>query len=228
MADNFSGYITRVRQMLHEVDEDASMWSPTFLKQIFNDNYRLRCTQLIMSFEGYFVEIATRDLVADQARYAWPAGFERLIKLELVRTDGSTIPLKRYERHMGMNPASTTSSSGDSYLPHYRPIGSGFVFEPTPSESVTNGIRLEYCALPAELVADDDTLHPDFPRTYTSLLVYDTAVAALDSEHLLENGQATTIVRLRNEFDINFDRYLDSRMTALNSITPFGGHYLDS
>jgi len=227
-AETFGNYIIRVRQFLHETDEDASMWSPTFLKQIFNDSYRLRCTQLIMAFEGYFTEVATRSIVADQARYAWPAGFERAIKVELVRTGGATVPVHRYERHIGMNPAAGSSGDADSYLPTYRPIGSGFVFEPTPTTAVTNGIRLEYCGLPAELVADDDVIHPDFPKTYVSLVIYDTAVAALDSEHLMENGQPTTIVRLRNEFDVMFSRYIDSRMISLNSVTPFVGHFSDS
>lgn len=225
-AATLGGYVERVRGMLHEADADASMWSADFLKQIFNDSYRLRCTQLIMSFEGYFVEIAVRSLVADQSRYAWPAGFERLNKMELVRTDDSTTIVHRYERHIEKN--YSPQSGGDSYLPSYRPIGSGFVLEPGPSEDVTDGLRIEYCALPAELVHDNDTIHPDFPQTYTSLLVYDTATAALDSEHLLESGQATTIVRLRAEFEVNWERYIDNRMIALNSVTPWMGHYGDA
>jgi hypothetical protein len=226
MADNFGGYVTRVRGILHEANSDASMWSDSFIKQMLNDNYRLRCTQLIMAFEGYFIEIAERNIVADQSRYAWPAGFERLIKLELNRTDGSTVPLARYERHDSRNYA--PQAGGDSYHPNYRPIGSGFVLEPGPTEAVTNGLRIEYCALPAELIADDDVLHPDFPRTYVSLLIYDSAVAALDSEHLMENGQPTTIVRLRNEYELSFERYIDGRMVSLDSVTPFVGHYGDS
>jgi hypothetical protein len=196
------------------------------MKQIFNDHYRLRCSQLIMAFEGYFTEIATRSLVEDQARYAWPAGFERLLKMELVRTDDSTSIIQRYERHIGKNYA--PQSGGDVYQPTYRPIGSGFVLEPGPNEDVADGLRIEYCALPAELVVDGDTLHPDFPKTFVALLVYDTAVAALDSEHLLETGQASTIVRLRNDFEINWERYIDGRMVSLDSVTPFGGHYFDA
>jgi len=226
MAETFGAYITRVRGILHEADSDASMWSDSFLKQIFNDHYRLRCSQLIMAFEGYFTEIAVRSLVADQSRYAWPAGFERLLKMELVRTDESTTIVHRYERHIGKNYA--PQSGGDVYAPTYRPIGSGFVLEPGPNEDVTDGLRIEYTALPAELVADSDTLHPDFPKTYVSLLVYDTACAALDSEHLLETGNMSTIVKLRTDFEINWERYIDGRMVSLNSVTPFGGHYFDS
>jgi hypothetical protein len=226
MAEIFGDYITRVRRVLHETDEDTSMWSPEFLKQIFNDNYRLRCSQLIMAFEGFFIEIAERNIVANQSRYAWPAGFERLMKMELVRDDDTTVPVLRFERHAGSNPP--PSSGGDAYYPKYRPIGSGFVLEPGPDTTVTNGLRIEYCALPAELTVDADILHPDFPKTYVSLLVYDTAVAALDSEHLMESGQATTIVRLRNEYDVNWERYIDGRMVSRNNVTPFTGHYYDA
>ena len=226
MAEIFGDYISRVRGFLHEGDADASMWSDAFLKQIFNDHYRLRCSQLVMAFEGYFTEIAIRDLVEDQARYAWPAGFERCMKMELVRTDESTTIVHRYERHIGKNYA--PQSGGDVYAPTYRPIGSGFVLEPGPNEGVTDGLRIEYTALPAELVVDADIIHPDFPKTYVALLVYDTACAALDSEQLLESGNLMTVQKLRTDFEINWERYIDGRMVSLNSVTPFGGHYFDA
>lgn len=218
-AENLGGYIERVRRFLHEINEATSHYSDTFLKQIFNDAYRRRCAQLVMAHEGYFTDVATRDLKADQERYAWPNGFERLLKMELVRTDGRTVPLRRQERHYSIK--STSSGTQDSYLPTYRPIGSGFVLEPAPSEDITGGLRIEYTGVPAELEADEDVLHPDFPKTFSSLLVYDTVVTALDSDDLMENGVVKTVLRLRLEYDEDFMRFIDSRMTGLSSITPF-------
>lgn len=219
MPENLGGYITRVRQILHEIKESSSHYSNTFLKQLFNDNYRRRCTQLTMAHEGYFTDIATRDLVAEQERYAWPNGFERLLKMEIVRSDGRTVPVIRQERHYATK--QTASTGVDVFMPTYRPVGSGFVLEPAPSESKTDALRIEYVGLPAELEDDADELHADFPRSFASLLVYDTVASSLDSEDLIENGMVTSILRLRQEFELDFERYIDSRMISLSKITPF-------
>lgn len=225
--ETFAGYIQRIRRMIHEVNATNSFHTDDLLKELFNDQYRMRSSELAVAFEGYFTDVAVTDIVADQARYAWPPGFERLSKLERVREDGSTVPIQRFERHEHTNHASN-SAGGDHYNPEYRPLGSGFVLEPTPSESVTDGLRIEYYGLPARLTADGDTLHADFPLTFASLLVYDTVVAALDTELMQENGVVKTILRLRSEFEFRWERYIDGRMTSLNNIVPFVGHYSDS
>ena len=212
--------------MLHEVTASASYHTDDLLKELFNDQYRMRCNELVIAHEGYFTDIAITDLVASQARYPWPPGFERLIKIEIVRDDGSTIPIQRDERHEHGNP--TPSASGENYWPHYRPIGSGFVLEPAPADDDTDALRLEYYGLPARLTADGDTLHADFPLTFASLLVYDTVVAALDTELMQENGVVKTILRLRQEFEIKWERYIDGRMTAITAVVPFITSYEDA
>lgn len=224
-SETFAGYIQRVRRMLHEVTSGASYHSDDLLKELFNDQYRLRCSELAVAHEGYFTDVAITDLVADQARYPWPPGFERLIKLELVRDDGATVPVQRFERHEHVNRA--PQASGEAYWPHYRPIGSGFVLEPAPNDDDVDALRIEYYGLPARLTADGDTLHADFPLTFASLLVYDTVVAALDTELMQENGQVKTILRLRSEFELRWERYIDGRITSQNNVVPFVGNYID-
>lgn len=224
--ETFAGYIQRVRRFLHEVNANASFYTDDLLKELFNDQYRRRCAQLSMAFEGYFVDVAEADIEANQARYAWPPGFERLHKLELVRSDGRTVPIQRFERHEWVNPSAQTG--GDNYLPNFRPVGSGFILEPAPKESVTDGLRIEYVGLPARLVADGDTLHADFPITFASLLVYDTVIASLDSELMQENGMVKTVLRLRQEFEWDWERYIDNRVKSPNRVTPFHGPYADA
>jgi len=225
-SETFSGYIQRVRRMLHEVTASASYHTDDLLKELFNDQYRMRCNELVIAHEGYFTDVAVTDLVASQSRYPWPPGFERLIKLEMVRDDGSTFPIQRYERHEGVNP--TPSASGDNYLPNYRPIGSGFVLEPAPNDDDIDALRIEYYGLPARLTAGGDTLHADFPLTFASLLVYDTVVAGLDTELMQENGVVKTILRLRSEFEIKWERYVDGRITSQSAVVPFCGNYGDA
>lgn len=233
MADqnspNLAGYIIRIRNWLHETAATKSYFTDDFLKRLFNSNYRRRCAQLVMAHEGYFTMVATRDLVADQSKYAWPPGHQRTQKLELVRTDGTTDPIIPNERHYARNvPPGVGSGGQDTYMPTWRPISGGFVLEPGPKESVTGGLRIEYHGLPALLTDDDDDIHTDFPRSYDELLILDTVVAALDSEHLAETGMARTVLRERQEYEWDFLRFIDQRVVRISRVTPFVPHYGDA
>lgn len=226
ISDNLSGMRSRVRRWLHELTSTTSFWSDSFIDQQVNVAYRRRCAQLVMSFEGYFVNVATRDLVADQERYAWPPGFERLLKVELVRSNGNRSIVMREERHFASH-NSNASGGRDSYIPNYRSIGGGLVLEPAPQESVTDGLRIEYTGLPALMEADGDSMHADYPRSFDELVILDAVVACIDSENVLEIGQARTVLRQRQEWEVDFERYIDGRMVSVNKIKPFTPHYQD-
>ena len=230
MANQLTGtlanFLVRVRRYVGEEDEDKSFWSTDIINQVFNAHYRKRCGDLILAYEGYVTVVATRDTVTDQERYAWPTGFERLQKIELVRSDGRTVPIQRAERHYHAN--NPPGTSGDSYMPSYRSIGSGFVLEPAPSEGVAGQIRMEYIGTPAELTADNDMLHSDFPTIYDELLVLDTAVALFDQEQAQEEGRMRSLLRQRAEWEMQFERFIDNRMISSNKVTPFPTHYKDA
>ena len=225
--DNLAGLRNRVRRWLHELNDDTSFWGNTFIDQMINVSYRRRCGQLVEAFEGFFTNVATRDIVADQARYAWPPGLERCLKMEIVRTDGATVPLQRFERHYAAN-FTNNAADGDVYNPTFRPISGGFVFEPTPSSAVTNGIRMEYFGLPTLMQNDGDSMHADFPRTLDELVVLDAVVACMDSENLQEGGTARSAGRMRAEFELDWERYIDNRVIGTNKIMPFAPHYTDA
>lgn len=222
MPSTLSTFRTQIRRYLKETNADTSFWDANFVDQLFNAQYRKRCTQLIMAFEGWFVNVSVRDITADSARYAFPEGFLRLQKIELVRTDGTTVPIHRHERHDYANPAdSSGSSGGDSYLPKYRLQGNGFVLEPTPTETVTNGLQLEWVGIPALLSAGGDTCHPSFPEIFEELLVIDTVVSAFDAEGVQESGLVRSLLRQRAEMEEIFERYIETRAVARQEIQPF-------
>jgi hypothetical protein len=218
--------VTRVRRYLNEEDASISRWTDPFLKQLFNAQYRMRCAELEMAHEGYFTIVATRDIVANQNRYSWPSGFNRLFKMEVVRSDGRRVPVQREERHF--NVLHTPNSGGDDWVPTYRPVGSGFMLEPASNLAVTNGLRLEYTGTPEELTADADVLHSDFPSNLDELLVLDTVIVALDAEVIQEDGQLRSILRQRAEWQARWDRYIDGRMVSRQKVTPFAPHYNDA
>jgi hypothetical protein len=225
--DNLGGLRDRVRRWLHELAPGNSFWSDTFIDQQINVSYRRRSANLVMAHEGYFTNVATRDLVADQERYAWPPGHERALKMELVRTDGTTVPLERQERHYSVN-FSDVNNTQDSYVPTYRPIGGGFVLEPSPGETVSDGIRIEYYGLPTLMQSDGDSLHPDFPRSFDELVVLDSVIACMDSENMMETGAMRTAIRQRSDWEVDWERFIDTRVVSTNKIMPFNPHYADA
>ncbi len=226
LTGTFSNFIVRIRRYLNEDDSTKSRWSDPFIKQMFNSQYRKRCTELYMAHEGYFTIVVTRDIVANQNRYAWPSSFQRLFKMEIVREDGRRVPIQREERHYSV--LQFPNSGGDEWIPTYRPVGSGFMLEPASNTEILNGLRMEYAGIPDELTADGDTLHSDFPGILDEILVLDTTVVALDAEKLLEYGPGAAIQRQRAEWQADWDRFIDSRMVSTQKIIPFITHYQDS
>ena len=226
--DNLGGLIDRARRHLHELTPGNSFWSQTFMSQQINASYRRRCTQLVMAHEGYFTNVATRGYENGVERYAWPPGFERCLKMEIVRTDGTTVPIERAERHYAVKFVNTTGNTQDVYSPNWRPISGGFVLEPAPGATVANGVRMEYYGLPTQMQADGDSLHADFPRSFDELIVLDCVIACMDSENLLETGATRTVIRARTEWEYDWLRYIDGRNIGRNKIIPFAPHYSDS
>lgn len=225
MADNLLQFRNRVRRYLRETNPGTSFWTDTFLNQLFNAQYRRRCSQLIMAYEGWFTLVATRDIENGKSTYGFPDGVQRLLKLELVRSDGSTVPLMRDERHEHVNPNNNSTGGGDQYKPTYRPLSNGFVLEPSPIETVTNGLRIEYSGLPAQLSADGDKIHPSFPEILDELIVLDTVVAALQAEGVHESGPMAAIYILRAEWERDFIDFIEGRVVARDYIEPFVPSY---
>lgn len=227
MADNLQNFLLRTRRYVRELDTSTSFWSDLFLTQMFNANYRRRCAALIMAYEGFFTLVATRNIVQGQEAYGFPDGLSRLLKLEIVRTDGTRIPLRRYERHEATNPTNNTQATGDGYFPNFRPFSNGFVLEPTPIETVNDALRLEYTGLPAFLSAPGDQLHPSFPELFDEILVLDTVCSALDAEGLHELGPIPSIKSLKEQWTEDFEQYIQNRIVLRQRIDPTPGPYWD-
>jgi hypothetical protein len=146
--------------------------------------------------------------------------------MEIVRSNGATVPIQRQERHYHAKP--TAGSSGDTYFPNYRSIGSGFVLEPAPIVGTAGQLRLEYIQTPVELTENNDSLHSDFPTMLDELLVLDTAVSLFDQEQSQEEGRVRSLIRQRAEWELTWERFIDNRMISSNKVTPFTTHYNDA
>ena len=226
LTGTLSNFIVRIRNYLNEDTSSKSRWDDDFLKHLFNAQYRLRCAELHMAHEGFFTIVATRDIIANQNRYAWPSSFQRLLKMEIIRDDGRRVPIQRDERHYQV--LQFPNSGGETWIPTYRPIGSGFMLEPASNVAITNGLRLEYAGIPEELTDDGDSLHSDFPGILDEILVLDTTVAALDAEKMLEFGPPQAIQKQQIAWQLRWERYIDGRMVAPQKVVPFVGSYSDA
>ncbi len=182
MPEPLSSIRTRVRRWVHEPTASESFFSDNLINNLINGSYRRRVAQLLMSAEGSFTQIAQRDLVTDQSTYAWPTGLIRLRRLDYVTEDGTQIPLERRERHTSaLDPDGTTNTENPFHS--FRPIENGFVLEPTPKVTITNGLRIEYQATPTELEADGDTIHVDFPDIFVELIVLDVVTYLMEEPY---------------------------------------------
>lgn len=222
MATNLSTIKTRVRRWIHETVEAESFFSGNLIINLTNASYRRRCSQIIQAFEGDFTQVALRDLVADKTEYAWPENFARCRRLDRVTEDGTRYPIPRFERHTEvMNPSSVEAQT-------FRPTGGGFTLEPTPSITVTNGLRIEFQAVPNELQADGDTLHADWPEIFTELLILDVVAYLLDTEGNFEDGVPRSALRARAEYEQDFMTWIQSKVIKRQEVMPEEGHYLDA
>ena len=157
--------------------------------------------------------------------YPWPNGFERLERLELELSDGSRIPLEREERRISMRPPNTASHLTISF----RPIQNGFILEPAISSGTSaRFLTLEYYGTPSELINDSQKIHSDFPGSFTELLLLDTVIHSMDADSLMENGRTTSVLRLRMEYELDWERYIDDRISGLRRVEPSPSFYEDA
>ena len=101
--------------------------------------------------------------------------------------------------------------------------------EPAPGTTITNGLRLEYWGLPAELENSNDQLNSDFPDLFSELLVLDAAASALISEVILEVGGNSRVIELeRARYQEKWEKYIEQRLIRRSIVVPFIPHWIDA
>lgn len=198
MSDTFVNYITRCRRYLHEYNTNTSWWKDPVLKQYFNMNYRRYCNELVMAHEGYFTNTVTTPVIANQSYYTWPAGFERLTKLEVVYPDGKTLPLKRNERHEYVN---YPSVSTQGYYPTFRPTGGGFFLEPACKDGATA----------TTLLKSFDAVDPSIAElSGTAVTTTTFNIQEGSASYVIDKiGSSSVNFGFRESLDANLSNYID-------------------
>lgn len=210
-------------------DEATAYWTAPLILQLFNQCLDLRTMQLGQQHEGWITETKSINIVANTAEYAIGEDSDRLKRALIVTSAGSgtyEAPLVRDEKwSKGVFNASGSVGDG-SHAYTARLKEDKLILEPTPTENLTNGLKLEYESLPDRISAGDDMLPLRYPLALETLLIYDTACAALEVEDAVDNisltkGEINGLYRFRDHYAAIFFDFTAERFFGRVFSEPF-------
>lgn len=229
-ARTWTALLGDIRLLLGETDAAASVWSDALLLLLMNTALDYRASQLSNVTEGWTTVSLSVSLVAGTNSYTLNSGgyaprIRRVLRVYTVGSGTVEVPLFRDERwYEGVsNPTSTTT--GSNVVPSYRMIGATILLEPTPTESVTNGLRVEYDTLHNRFTTGADTIPSYFPDVAESLLIYDVVALALRQEgsmgEMKPDGFMNHLLSTRAEYERVFLEYAEDRISSPVAAQPF-------
>lgn len=211
--------LAEIRRLLRETTASSSFWSDALLLDLFNQAIDLRVMDLAEAHEGWVTEITETNTVADQSEYTLPEGTGRVKRILLVFNPGTnneySVPLTRAERWSRPVAAKSNQFGDGGSIGSYRLVGELLYIEPAPGNSIVNGLRIESEIAPARLTAGSDKLDLAFPDVMETMLIYDTACAALAIEEAQGEAPAgrrtNDLTTLRDRYEVRFMSYIETR-----------------
>lgn len=168
---------------------------------------------------GYFETPRNLSLVAGVETITttgWDPPFFSIATLER-RVSNGTQPLGSDQRRYRPN-ITTSTGSGDSYLPTYKMRGTNIVLEPAPlsseTGSATEGLFLVYNYIPTfpDSTTDDDfTFDDNFPVIYESMIEDYAALYCLENMDAV--GGVSDAATVRNRLAEAEQGFMDSLIT---------------
>lgn len=177
---------TRVREYLDE--PTADFWTDAQINNWINQAYNYCYHIVVQADEGFFRSVVLVNIVADQADYALPTNHLKTRLLERV-FDTYTIPLRVFDRIESVNFTSATGLN-NLYVPSYRLVGQNITLEPTPIESITNGLRHEFVTQPVPMNADGDSPNAGFVDMWQEGIVLKAVISAKEKEEAIVGSGA--------------------------------------
>lgn len=179
-----SALITDIRRKLNEPDSSDSFWTDGDLLAYLQEAKDLRELQLIGHHEGWQTQEFKYDIVAEQSSYKIPEE-ATLVKRVFYQRNGYRAPLVEDRQHYGSFDDNVQLDPRS-----YRILDDHIILYPTPGQAITDGLIVD-------VDVSDDRLQissklPDsWPPQTESLLIYDTAISALEMQGVdadLENS----------------------------------------
>lgn len=194
---------SEVFQLVNE--DNTGHWSDTDMLVLFNQEKDFREMELMDQHEGWGVHKYSQDTVADQAEYELPEAASRVRRVVLQNSGSTSKRVLTEERFFdGYLPGDSSSSNFDISGATFRLEDNFIILTPAPGSAVTNGLEIWAETVTDDLANDTDKLPDSWPEFVETLLVLDTAIAALDqqraeSEDVNENYKALEKRRARYE-----------------------------
>lgn len=187
------------------------------LLDLFNAQIDLRVMQLAIKDEGWITDEFVTGLVSGQREYTLPEGAGRVKQVVLTYTLGGRVferTLDRNDQWTGTVVHGVGPNGVVGYLPTYRLKGELLLLEPRPQFTLADSLRIDLESAPARLVADADKIDLRFPDLMETLLIYDSACAALAQEQTQGNfpeSYVNHLLKIRTDLDEVFQEYTTDR-----------------
>ncbi len=210
-----------IRQILRETDSTTSFWTDAQLLIYANTMIDRRVMQLASLDENWVVDEYETNLVSGQRDYTLPEGTGRVIRVNLVYTQGGQTIEREIPRREQIGETvihGTGNTDIATYYPTYRLQGPLLALEPWPEFALTGGLRIDLEVAPDRLVNDTDYLDRRFPDVFESLLTLDVAIFALAVEHSQGDSPDNYLNHLRGlqaEYEAIFLDYAQERTQGI-------------
>lgn len=207
---------TDVRRLLND-DGASQHWTDADLLALFNECKDHREMHLFDQHEGYGVFRYTDSIVAGQQEYALPEETGKVRTVFIVSSGGDRKKAIHQDRQFSGTYLGDDTQAGYESFTYSLKDNHVFLY-PCPSSSVTNGLQLEL-ETPSDRIANDSDKLPDsWPPFAETLLVLDTAIAALEmqatGEGDLGESQINFLIRRRGRYEEQWETYTASRTTS--------------
>lgn len=227
--ETWTNLLAQIRLILGETTAASSQWTDALLLLLWNHSSDLRFGQMADVQEDWFTDPISINLVANQAAYALAAGSNSVKRvLRVITTGGVTrkIPIRRDENWIDVEVSSGDPNVSETYLPSYRLRGGNLVLNPAPGFALTGGIEVETDPFPAHFTTGTDTLPASYPDILQTLLVWDTACAAIRVEGSLgedgDGGYMNHLLAQRAELEQQFVKFIEKRQQTPMRTRAFG------
>ena len=194
---------TRARRKLDETT--ATFWTDDDLNDFYESAYWYYWAWMVQATHPVTARATSPDLdiVALQNAIALPSDF--LVGKLVERVfDNYTVPVWWKERYETGNYTAGTASTGLlGYSPRIRFVGTDMLLEPTPSENVTGGIRMDYHFIPVMPATDSASPVDPISTMFPELLIERTVRLAKEKEEMIAGGgvsQAATLTEIEQRF----------------------------
>lgn len=205
-----------VRRLLND-EGTTNHWSDADLLALMNECKDHREMVLFDQHEGYGVFRYSDSIVAGQQEYALPEEAGRVRTLFIKTSGGEYKRAIHQDRQFSGTYQGDDTQSGSNWFTYSLKDNHVFLY-PCPSESITNGIQYELETPTDRLANDSDKLPDSWPPFAETLLVLDTAIAALEMQGTAEGdlgeSQITFLIRRRGRYEDAWDDYTASRTTS--------------